>query len=524
MILGNVTKIRRYDLDILNNLINTTHLDTDIIDIKTLNIMKEFALKYSLSIAVMQADNKVIAFSIGNDLPQNFNELELQPYTLNIFFVRYNTTKNDHKPDINYLKIHNLQTLIIADLTDKFNGAIALVASPKEPDIIKVQTVEYINKYGIQKSIEENKEFFRKERGNGFSTAERENRAILVGVGRRNDAIDESLEELKSLCDTDNIEVVGTFSQTRKLPDKHYYIGVGKLDELKALIVSSNANMVIVDDELNGSRKINLEDYLEVKVIDRSMLILDIFAKHATSNEGRLQVSLAQMKYSFSRLSAYQHSQGRFGGGVGMRGPGETKMELAKRVVKNKIYQVEKEVEKLKVQRELRRQNRKQNKEKIVALIGYTNAGKSTLLNRLTKSNVLAENKLFATLDTTTRELYLGENKKILLTDTVGFINKLPHEFIDAFSSTLEESLQADLLLVVVDNSSPYAQKQLDVVQSVLKNLNANNIPQIIVANKVDNSKSSSLNVTTSNPYILVSAKTGQGLDELKNILIKKLF
>lgn len=524
MILGNITKIRRYDLDILNQLIGQAHLDTDIIDMQTLNVMKEFSLKYSLSIALIQLDNKIIAFSVGNELPQNLFELEAEPYSLNVFFVNFNSSKNDIKPYINYLNTHKLQSIIIANLTENFNGATAIIASPKEPAIISVQTVEYINKYGIQKTIEDNAEFFKKERINGYSTAERENRAVLVGVGRRNDAIDESLDELKSLCDTDNIEVVGTFSQTRKLPDKHYYIGVGKLDELKAIIVSSNANMIVVDDELSGARLINLEDYLEVKVIDRSMLILDIFAKHATSNEGRMQVSLAQMKYSFSRLSAYQQSQGRFGGGVGMRGPGETKMELAKRVVKNKMYQIEKEVEKLKQQRELRRQNRKQNKEKIVALVGYTNSGKSTLLNRLTKSTVLAENKLFATLDTTTRELFLAPNKKVLLTDTVGFISKLPHEFIDAFSSTLEESLQADLLLVVVDNSSPYAQKQLDVVQSVLKNLNANNIPQLIVANKMDNSSSQKLNVTTNEPYIMISAKTGQGLEELKNILIQKLF
>jgi len=253
------------------------------------------------------------------------------------------------------------------------------------------------------------------------------------------------------------------------------------------------------------------------------MLILDIFAKRATSNEGRMQVNLAQMKYSYPRIIAYQSSNGRFGsGGVGMRGPGETKMELSKRILKDKIFDTEKQIDKLKQQRELRREKRKDNREKVVAIVGYTNSGKSSLMNKLTNAQCLAEDKLFATLDTTTRECYLDDKTKILLVDTVGFINKLPHEFINAFASTLEESIDSDLLLIVVDNAHVQVQQQYDVVEKVLEELKANNIPKLVVANKID--KKGELSFKAKEDVVMISAKFETNLDVLRKKIKKMLF
>lgn len=522
MILGNTDKIRKFDLDNLSALIGTAFNKDDVIAPKTLQIMVDFVQKYSLSIGVVQSNDKVLALIIGHNASMNItSQLDLQPYSASVFYIE-NSNLSDFRRDQTALINQSLQAIIIANYVDKFLGGVAFINAPESPQTIKIETIEYINKYGIKQAINQNVQTLN-SKSNIYCTDENIKRALLVGVGKRNQDIDISLAELEALCLTAGVEVVGKFSQTRKFPDKYTYMGVGKLDELRELIATSHADLIITDDEISGTCKTNLEDELEVQVLDRSMLILDIFARHATSNEGRLQVSLAQLKYSYSRLSAYAKSEGRFGsGGVGMRGPGETKLTLFKRQAKEKIYKAERELNALKSQRELRRQNRKKNSEKIVALVGYTNAGKSTLLNALTKSSVLAENKLFATLDTTTRELYLAKDKKVLLTDTVGFVNKLPHEFINAFSSTLEEVSLADLLIIVVDNSSPYAQTQFDVVQSVLKNLSADKIPQIVVANKCD--ELSSLNFTASATPLMISAKSNQNLDKLKSFILKALF
>lgn len=519
MILGNKTKIRNFDLDILSQLVGTSYPEA-VVAPKTMQIMLNFVQKYSMSLGVVQSNNKILSFIIGEELPQNLSEiLDLQPYSAYVFYI-FNNNRADFRKEEQYMCNNSLQAFIIANYDNVFQGGTAIINAVSSPQVVKVQTVEYINKYGILEKIAENTAEFNSQKNSLYSTSELMEYAILVGVGRQD--IDASLDELESLCTTAGINVVGRFTQTRKMPDKDTYIGVGKLQELCDLVQSKNANLIILDDEISGRTKTNLEQELDVKVIDRSMLILDIFAKHASSSEGRLQVSLAQLKYSYSRLNAYQTSEGRFGGGAGMRGPGETKLVLAKKLAKERIYKAEKELEKLQSQRELRRQNRKKNNEKVVSIVGYTNAGKSTLLNMLTKSTVLAENKLFATLDTTTRELYLSPDKKVLLTDTVGFINKLPHEFIDAFASTLEETIQADLLLIVLDVSSPQAQKQYEVVQSVLTKINAHNIPQIVVGNKIDASKTPKLQIKA--PIIEISAKKGIGLDRLKDAIMSKLF
>lgn len=329
------------------------------------------------------------------------------------------------------------------------------------------------------------------------------------------------LAELKALAEAAGAEVVGNLTQKLDKPDSKYFIGSGKLEELKEQVAQTEATMVVFDNELTGSKINNLESELNIRVIDRTMLILDIFASRALSNEGKLQVELAQLKYNLPRLNAISGSSGRYGsGGIGMRGPGETKIELNRRIVENKIVEKEKQLKKLKEERDLRRQKRKLSNKPLVALVGYTNSGKSTILNTITKANVLAKDMLFATLDTTTRSLWLGLNKEIMMVDTVGFVSNLPHELVKAFSSTLEETTYADLLVNVVDVSNPHYKEQEKVVLDVLNSLGVKDTPIITVYNKID--KVSNINTEPGRLYI--SAKSNKGIDELKQKISETLF
>jgi len=328
--------------------------------------------------------------------------------------------------------------------------------------------------------------------------------------------IEMKFSELKSLIKADDIEVVGKIYQNIKTPDLSYLIGVGKLQELKELIDSTNANLVVFQNELTGSKLANLQAFLNCKVIDRTMLILDIFARRAKSSEGKLQVKLAQLKYSLPRLNGLKTLKNKYGGsGVGMRGPGETQLELDRRKIEREIQKLSQELKELKKDRELRRKQRKESEQKTVALVGYTNSGKSTLMNTITKSDVFAENLLFATLDTTTRKVYLDQNITILLTDTVGFVSDLNHELIDAFNSTLEESLFADMLINVVDVSDPEFQKKEEITLEVLKNLGVDLNKVISVYNKADK-----LHLNVEENKLTISAKYNENIDKLKEIII----
>ncbi len=280
--------------------------------------------------------------------------------------------------------------------------------------------------------------------------------------------------------------MVGELTQNRKTPDPALYIGEGKLEELKELILVNDANIVVFDNSLSGNKIKNLENALDVKVIDRTMLILDIFARRALSKEGALQVELAQLKYSMPRIGSLSQSSGRFGGGVGMRGPGETKLELDRRVIENKILQKGRELKELESKRDLRRQNRKKSRIFNVALVGYTNSGKSTLLNTLTKSDVLAKDMLFATLDPTTKKMYLGDFKECVITDTVGFVSRLPHELVNAFHSTLEEAVNADLVFHIIDISDSKYKLKVEAVNKTLESLKIGETPVINIYNKSD--------------------------------------
>ncbi|WP_031314039.1 GTPase HflX [Caldanaerobacter subterraneus] len=345
-------------------------------------------------------------------------------------------------------------------------------------------------------------------------------RAILVAIISSPED-EETLNELKELAVTAGAEVIGILTQKKKGINKAHYIGKGKLEELKMFVENQQADLVIVNDELTGTQIKNLEDALGVKIVDRTNLILDIFAKRARSKEGMLQVELAQLKYRLPRLVGLGGQLSRLGGGIGTRGPGETKLEVDRRHIRNRIKAIEEKLEELEKHRNLQRQRRKKNQIPVVAIVGYTNAGKSTLLNALTGADAYVEDKLFATLDPTARKLVLPSGREAILTDTVGFIRKLPHDLVEAFKSTLEEVKYADLLLHVIDVTSPDMEEKIKVVEKVLSDLGAIETPRINVYNKID-----LLEIVPSgnNRDIYISAKNKIGLDRLLEAIEKELF
>lgn len=307
----------------------------------------------------------------------------------------------------------------------------------------------------------------------------------------------------------------GTVIQSREYVHPLTYIGSGKLEEVKDLIYETGATGVICDDELSPAQMKTLTDELDTKVMDRTVLILDIFATRASTREGKIQVELAQLKYSLTRLAGYGTSMSRLGGGIGTRGPGETKLETDRRVVRNRVAQLNRELKEVVKHREVTRSKRERNNSTVFAIVGYTNAGKSTLLNRLTASDVLSEDKLFATLDPTTRVYKFPSGREVLFTDTVGFINKLPHHLVDAFKSTLEEAKYADVIIHVVDSSNPDASKHMEVVYETLHNLNVSDKPIFTLFNKTDVKPADTiLKDLKADKSFNVSARTGTGLSE----------
>ena len=332
---------------------------------------------------------------------------------------------------------------------------------------------------------------------------------------------EESLDELASLAETAGAMVITRVIQNRQKPDSATYIGSGKAEELALTCQAMEIDLAILDDELTGAQQKNLEDILGVRVIDRTALILDIFAQRAQSAEGKLQVELAQMKYRLPRLTGLGASLSRLGGGIGTRGPGETRLEVDRRRIRRRIDDLEGQLAQIKKQRDLRRARREKTGQTTVALVGYTNAGKSTLLNALSGSDVLVEDKLFATLDPVMRSVDLPENRSCLVVDTVGFIRKLPHQLVQAFRSTLEEALSADLLVVVSDLSSPHYAQQRATVFEVLSDLGASDKPILEALNKAD--QVSIGGVIEPADAILISAKSGRGLDKLKAEISRRI-
>lgn len=353
-------------------------------------------------------------------------------------------------------------------------------------------------------------------------TAAQEERAILAGIEpiRQKQAwsSEESMAELERLADTAGAVVVGRFIQRKEKPDPALFLGKGKVEEISMAIQNTDASLLILDDELTPSQQHNLEQFLGIKVIDRTALILDIFAQRAHSREGKLQVELAQLKYNLPRIGGQGLVLSRLGGGIGTRGPGETKLEVDRRRIYTRIHDIEAQIGQLKKQRELHRSRRKESRIPLAALVGYTNAGKSTLLNALSGSTVFAEDKLFATLDPTTRLVSLPDKQEVLLTDTVGFIQKLPHTLVTAFHATLEEVQQADLLLHVVDCSNENYELQIAAVIEVLKELQSESKPTLYVFNKSDRLENEQVcaRMLHDREGIFISASAGTHLEELK--------
>ena len=354
-----------------------------------------------------------------------------------------------------------------------------------------------------------------------IETGKKQEKVILVAAATEEiEKVERSLDELGELVKTAGAEVCGRMIQARDMIHTGTYIGSGKLDELKWLVWEKEADGIVCDDELSPVQLKNLEEALDCKIMDRTLVILDIFAARASTKEGKIQVELAQLKYRQSRLTGLGKSLSRLGGGIGTRGPGEKKLEMDRRLIKNRIAQLNRELADVRRHREITREKRSQNHIPVCALVGYTNAGKSTLLNTLTGASVLEEDQLFATLDPTTRMLILPGNQKILLTDTVGFISKLPHNLIEAFRSTLEEAKYADMILHVADLSNPQMEEQMHVTYETLRELGVLNKTVITVFNKCDKASEEILiRDFQADAKVIVSAKTGEGLDRLQALL-----
>ncbi|MBR6020034.1 MAG: GTPase HflX [Lachnospiraceae bacterium] len=359
-----------------------------------------------------------------------------------------------------------------------------------------------------------------------YETGEKLERVVLVAVASEEDGADrveESLDELAELVKTAGALVVGRLVQNRESAHPGTYVGKGKIAELAELLAATEADGIVTDDELSPVQMKNLEDALDCNVMDRTMVILDIFAQHAMTGEGKLQVELAQLRYRSSRLVGMGRAMSRLGGGIGTRGPGEKKLEVDRRTIRNRIGQLNSELKEVQKNRDVRRLQRSRSAIPVVAIVGYNNAGKSTLLNRLTDAGVLSKDALFATLDPTTRNFKLPNGQEILLTDTVGFIRKLPHHLIEAFRSTLEEARYSDLILHVVDASNPNADTQMEVVYDTLRKLEIGDRKVITAMNKQDLVTEAVWKDMQAERTVRISAKTGDGIPELLDAISEVL-
>ena len=353
-----------------------------------------------------------------------------------------------------------------------------------------------------------------------YENQEQEEKVLLIGVSTQDEDMEASLDELGELADTAGAVVLGRVIQNREAAHPGTYIGNGKIEEVRLLAEELGADGVICDDELSPAQLRGLEKELELKVMDRTLVILDIFAKHATTREGKLQVEMAQLGYRLARLSGLGKSLSRLGGGIGTRGPGEKKLETDRRLIKSRLARLNRELKQMQLHRDTARKQRLERAVPVAAVVGYTNAGKSTLMNALTGAGILAQDKLFATLDPTTRRMKLPGGQELLLTDTVGFIRKLPHHLVEAFKSTLEEARYADFILHVVDSSSPQMDAQMETVYETLQALDITGKPVITLFNKRDLTEGAELPKDLKASRTLgISAATGEGLLKLQELL-----
>ena len=505
-----------YDLDLTPEVFAPAEL-LDVLAAFTCAINREISVYISRSGAILD-------ITIGGQRSVELKDMRLRRNNRRLSMIRCIHTHPGGNPQLSDVDISSLRSM-------RFDAMAAVGAANGRATGIQAaflgECVNGVNKVLLSEIIPVKKLPQRA----WMDAIERADSEVLIGVSESNEEAREraylvgldsqkSLDELARLAETAGADVVGYMLQKKTRPDTATYIGSGKAEELSLDVQAKDADIVIFDDELSGVQMRNLEDVLRgVKVLDRTGLILDIFAQRAQSREGRLQVELAQMSYQLPRLMGHGVSMSRLGGGIGTRGPGETRLEMDRRRIRKRMGDLRKEIDELGNQRSLRRARREKNKVPIVALVGYTNAGKSTLLNKLSDAGVLAEDKLFATLDPVVRTVKFPGGGEFLLVDTVGFISKLPHALVDAFRSTLEETLLADLLLIVSDGSSDEMLHQHDVVLEVLASLGAADRPMIDVINKVD--------LLSSLPQwpgaLPISAKTGDGLEALLDAIREKL-
>lgn len=525
---GDISGLRKSIIDDLQELYDAVVPHGQIITQELAEQMLNITAQINREIAVyLNRRGQVTAVAVGNvstvDLPYTEGrKSETRLSGIRCVHTHPGTDSQLSNPDISALKEMRYDVMVSLSRAGEatIESSVGFISSPANEGF-EVQTIGPLSlkdllDIDLTYLISEVERLL--EQCNRLSTIASRERALLVGVERPSGwSVSDSLQELAQLSETAGAEVLGAVTQKKDRPDPAYFIGKGKLDELRLLRQEQGANLIIFDDELSPAQQRNLEQTLGIKIIDRTALILDIFAQRARSHEGKLQVELAQLKYSLPRLGGQGLVLSRLGGGIGTRGPGETKLEVDRRRIRGRISDIEKEIDNLRKHRSLHRERRKQAQIPTISLVGYTNAGKSTLLNRLTDAGVLAEDKLFATLDPTTRRITLPSGREALLTDTVGFIQKLPHHLVAAFRATFEEVMQADLLLHVLDISHPMFQEQSDAVFEVLRDFKADDKPTITVFNKVDAVTDTYLveRCLRQPSSVAISAVTGQGIDHL---------
>jgi GTP-binding protein HflX len=526
MIYGNTSGVKKVTLSILEDLIDDygKHL---FIDREVLVTISETSSKINREICVyISRGGRLLAVGIGDSATVPLKEFNFRRGTKKFSEVRVVHTHPNGQGRLSELDISALRNLRM----DCICSGGVLCGQPLDMEVAYIKEgVEPAKKY-IKKALEMNDDellqnilYYEKEIISAPEAVKEKETAILVNVTDKQGMVE--LDALEKLSETAGLETIDKVLQNKVAIDKNFCVGRGKVEEIKQIIQNTKADYVIFNNTLSGSQLNNLETELGVKVIDRPMLILEIFAKHATSNEGKLQVQLAIMKYTFPKLFGHGSELSRIGGGSGSnatKGAGETKLELDRRLLRRNMFELNERIEKLKKERDLRRDKRVKSGIKTVAIVGYTNAGKSTLMNKLSNAGVLAEDKLFATLDPVTRKMKYQNNKEYLITDTVGFIDNLPHEFIDAFRSTLEETKYADLLVHVVDASSEDIDRQKRVVIEVLDSLGVGDKPMLIAYNKAD--AVPYFQLSGEEEGFIISARTGGGVEKLKAAIEFKLF
>lgn len=516
---GNLSGVRDAVIDALASLYDYRLEPGDFLPRELMQLLARFTAVMNREIALyITRDGEVVDVSVGTDRDVELRDFRLRRNVNRLSCVRCVHTHPNGDGHLSDVDLSALRSF-------RYDAMVAVGCLKGEPTF--VQAAFLVEKQNILmddpvrwyrvpeeawlQQIEESDVLVGRDEPQRSDAPER---AVLMGIES-----EESLQELARLAETAGAQVVGMFLQKRDRPDTALFIGKGRAEELAREAQALEADLCIFDEELSGIQTRNLEDVLRVKVIDRTTLILDIFAQRATSAEGKLQVELAQLQYQSTRLIGQGLVLSRLAGGIGTRGPGESKLEMNRRRIRERMTELRRRLDTLEKQRELRRKSRERNEIPVVALVGYTNAGKSTLLNHLTGADVYVQDQLFATLDAVSRRLETKEHTPYLLVDTVGFIRKLPHALVSAFRSTLDEAVLADVLVIVSDGASDQMQAQHDTVEQVLQELGATEQPRIEVLNKCD----LGFAAPSIPGAVLVSAKTGEGLDELKQRIANEL-